>query len=88
MEVLAIPPRTPDVLLVTLNRRDPSLADAYRLDLRTGALELAAENPGTFLGYAADDANQVRAAYAVDSLGRYALMASQSPQRFRRFKQT
>ena len=75
VEVLAIPPRTPDVLLVTLNRRDPSLADAYRLDLRTGALELAAENPGTFLGYAADDANQVRAAYAVDSLGRYALYA-------------
>lgn len=78
VEVLAIPPRTPDTLLVTLNKRDPSLADAYRLDLATGALELAAENPGTFLGYAADGANQVRVAYAVDSLGRYGLFARDS----------
>ncbi len=78
VEVLAIPPRTPDTLLITLNKRDPSLADAYRLDLRTGALELAAENPGTFLGYAADGANQVRVAYAVDSLGRYGLYARDS----------
>ena len=70
-ELLAAPSRTPDIVIVTLNKRNPALADAYRLDLRTGALELAAENPGTILGYVADGENQVRVAYAVDTLGQY-----------------
>ncbi len=73
VELIAVPARTPDIVLLTLNRRDPRLADAYRLDLATGALEMAAENPGTFLGYAADGENRVRAAYALDSLGRYSV---------------
>lgn len=70
-ELIAVPWRTPEIVIVTLNKRDPALADAYRLDLRTGALELAAENPGTVLGYVADAANQVRVAYALDTLGQY-----------------
>lgn len=75
VEVLALPARTPDIAIITLNKRDPSLADAYRVNLATGALELAAENPGTFLGYVADQKNQVRVAYAVDSTGHYQLHA-------------
>ena len=74
-ELLAVPSRTPDTVLITLNRRNPQLADAYRLDLATGALEMAAENPGTFLGYVADASNRVRVAYAVDTLGMYHLLA-------------
>jgi dipeptidyl aminopeptidase/acylaminoacyl peptidase len=73
VDVVALSPHTPDVALITLNRRDPRLADAYRVHLGTGALELAAVNPGTFIGYLADRANQVRIAYAVDSLGQYGL---------------
>lgn len=73
VEVLALPRATPAIAIITLNKRDPTLADAYRLDLVTGALELAALNPGTFLGYVADKRNQVRAAYAVDSGGHYQL---------------
>ena len=34
---------------------------------------MAAQNPGTFLGYVADGANQVRVAYSVDTLGQYHL---------------
>ncbi len=78
VEVIAVPARTLNTILITLNRRDPRFADAYRLDLTTGALELAAENPGTFLGYAADARNRVRAAYAVDTLGHYQLYARDS----------
>jgi dipeptidyl aminopeptidase/acylaminoacyl peptidase len=78
VEVLALPARTPDVAIITLNKRDPSLADAYRVNLATGALELAAENPGTFLGYVADQKNEVRAGYAVDSTGHYQLYARES----------
>jgi dipeptidyl aminopeptidase/acylaminoacyl peptidase len=75
VEVLALPSTMPGTAIITLNRRDPTLADAYRVDLATGALESAAQNPGTFLGYVADRRGQVRAAYAVDSAGHYQLFA-------------
>ena len=79
-ELIAVPPHTPDTVIVTLNKRNPALADAYRLDLRTGALELAAENPGTFLGYVADPENRVRVAYALDTLGQYHFLTRSSEQ--------
>jgi dipeptidyl aminopeptidase/acylaminoacyl peptidase len=73
VEVVSLPYATPDVAIITMNNRDPALADAYRVNLTTGALELAATNPGTFLGYVADHDNKVRVAYAVDSAGEYQL---------------
>lgn len=73
VELVAAPYATPGTVVVTMNRRDPRLADAWRVDLATGALEMAAENPGTFLGYATDAQGRVRAAQALDSLGRYSL---------------
>ncbi len=75
VELVALPHKTPAVAVITLNRRDPRLADAFRVNLETGALELAAENPGAFLGYIADADGAVRVAYSVDSLGRYSLQA-------------
>jgi dipeptidyl aminopeptidase/acylaminoacyl peptidase len=78
VEVLALPSAMPETAIITLNKRDPSLADAYRVDLATGTLELAAQNPGTFLGYVADRRSRVRAAYAVDSAGHYQLFARES----------
>ena len=78
VEVLALPSAMPGTAIITLNKRDPTLANAYRVDLATGALELAAENPGTFLGYVADARGHVRAAYAVDSAGHYELFARES----------
>ena len=70
--------RHTDGAIITLNKRDPTLADAYRVDLATGRLELAAENPGNFLGYVADRQNRVRAAYSVNSTGHYQLFARAS----------
>jgi dipeptidyl aminopeptidase/acylaminoacyl peptidase len=78
VEVVSLPWKSPNTVIITLNKRDPSLADAYRVNLTTGAVELAAQNPGTFLGYVADGRNQVRVAYAVDSTGHYQLYARAS----------
>jgi dipeptidyl aminopeptidase/acylaminoacyl peptidase len=75
VDVLALPSAMPETAIITLNKRNPELADAYRVNLATGALELAAENPGTFLGYVADRESRVRVAYAVDSTGHYQLFA-------------
>jgi dipeptidyl aminopeptidase/acylaminoacyl peptidase len=54
----------PDTLLLALNKRDPSLHDVYRLDLRSSELELDTENPGDVLGWTADHALIVRVAQA------------------------
>lgn len=80
VELLSLPARTPDIAILTMNNRNPELADAYRVNLATGALDLAATNPGNFVGYTADLKNQVRAATAIDSAGHYSLWARDSEQ--------
>ena len=55
-------PKYPDKVLIHLNARDRRLRDVYRLDLETGALELAAENPGDADSFFADNDMVVRAA--------------------------
>src|SRR5271166_2169275 len=44
------------------NLRDLKLMDVYRIDLRTGAVELDTKNPGDVAGWLADDDMIVRAA--------------------------
>jgi dipeptidyl aminopeptidase/acylaminoacyl peptidase len=54
----------PDELVIKLNKDDPGLFDAYRLNQVTGELTLAAKNPGTITEWYADQNLQVRAAVA------------------------
>jgi dipeptidyl aminopeptidase/acylaminoacyl peptidase len=56
--------RRPHELILAINQEDPSLHDAYHLDLRTNALTLVAKNPGDVLGWLADSDMRVRAAVA------------------------
>jgi dipeptidyl aminopeptidase/acylaminoacyl peptidase len=59
---LIVNPKFPDKVLIHLNIRDRRLRDIHRLDLETGALELAAENPGDADSFVADNDMVVRAA--------------------------
>lgn len=52
----------PNELLVTLNLRDRTLFDVYRLNLRSGALEIDTENPGDVVGWSADPKFRIRLA--------------------------
>ncbi len=61
-EVVASSPKFPSRILVALNLRDRKLMDVYRIDLRTGAVELDTQNPGDVAGWLADDDLIVRAA--------------------------
>lgn len=61
-QIYAVPRRTPGKILVGLNRRNRSVFDAYWLDLATGKLDLAVENPGRHGGYLLDKAGQIRVA--------------------------
>ena len=55
-------PDFPDELLLTLNLRDRALFDVYRLNLKTGALDLDSKNPGDVSDWAADAKFRVRLA--------------------------
>ena len=62
--VFGISPRHPDSILIQLNRRNPQLMDAERLDLITGEMTVVAENPGGVVGWVPDHDLQIRAALA------------------------
>ncbi len=54
-----VSPKSPDVILVGLNARDPRYHDLYRVNIRTGELTLVLQNPG-FEGFVIDDDYRVR----------------------------
>ena len=68
---LRIDPRFPDVVLFTLNGRDPQLLDVHRVNLVSGATTLDTENPGDIMLWLADNALVVRAAVAQSKDGSY-----------------
>ncbi|HMD32265.1 MAG TPA: S9 family peptidase [Candidatus Acidoferrales bacterium] len=61
-DIVAYDWKTPDTLLVQMNKRNPQLFDIHRIDLKTGAVELDTENPGDVAGFQPDNALEVRAA--------------------------
>jgi dipeptidyl aminopeptidase/acylaminoacyl peptidase len=61
-QLVAADQKFPDTLLIGLNLDDPRLHDVYRLNLKTGALELDTKNPGDVAGFTADNNLVVRAA--------------------------
>jgi dipeptidyl aminopeptidase/acylaminoacyl peptidase len=69
--ILAVPRATPRHLLVSLNLRDRTVFDAYRLTIASGRLELVAENPGDIVSWIADREGRLRAARAQTPAGDY-----------------
>ncbi len=51
-----------------MNRRDPREMDAFRLNLNTGDIELAAQNPGDVSEWIVDDSGRLRLAEVTDGL--------------------
>jgi dipeptidyl aminopeptidase/acylaminoacyl peptidase len=62
-QIIDLDKHHPDEVLIGLNRDNPQLHDAYRLDLATGELTKVAQNPG-FVGWVADADFKLRAATA------------------------
>lgn len=61
-------PRRPDEVLIGLNLRDRRSFDAYRVNLRSGAVVLDTENPGDVLSWTTDGDFIVRAATTFNAL--------------------
>jgi dipeptidyl aminopeptidase/acylaminoacyl peptidase len=58
----------PTFMLVGLNKRKAEVFDVYRINVKTGALTLVAENPGNITSWHVDHAGQVRLATTSDGV--------------------
>ena len=56
-----------DHILIGANKRNKAIFDVYRLNIRTGDMQLIAENPGSFIGWKTDHDGKLR--IAVSSKG-------------------
>jgi dipeptidyl aminopeptidase/acylaminoacyl peptidase len=55
-------------LLVSSNKRDSTVFDVYRLNVRNGAMEMAAKNPGNITNWITDSKGQLRLATSSDGV--------------------
>ena len=55
-------------LLITLNKRNPEVFDAFRLNVATGEMKLVAENPGKVDRWITDHTGTIRAATETDGV--------------------
>ena len=62
VDIAAYDWKSPDTILIQMNKRDAKVFDVHRVDLKTGKIELDTENPGDVAGWQADNALQIRAA--------------------------
>lgn len=69
----------PDRLLVSMNRDNPQLHDAWYIDIRTGEIEIAAKNPGNVIAWQADHNFIIRAAVAATLEGGQELLVRDTP---------
>jgi dipeptidyl aminopeptidase/acylaminoacyl peptidase len=58
-------PEQKDFMIIGLNKRNPQAFDPYRLNLKTGEMEMIAENPGNIQGWMLDHDGQLRVAVAI-----------------------
>lgn len=58
----------PDEVIIGLNRRNPEVFDAYRLNLASGEMQMIAENPGNIVGWLTDHSGALRVAVTSDSV--------------------
>ncbi len=76
-------PDDDDHILVTHNKRDKRLFDVYRINIRTGAETLVAQNPGNITAWNTDHAGKVRAAGATDGVNKTLLYRETEAEPFK-----
>ena len=55
-------------LLITSNKRDSTVFDVYRLNVRNGQMSIAAKNPGNFTSWLTDSKGKLRMAISTDGV--------------------
>jgi len=59
-------PEQKDFVIIGLNKRNPQIFDPYRLNLKTGEMEMIAENPGNIQAWMFDHEGLLRLAISID----------------------
>ncbi len=57
-----------DEMIVGMNRENPQVFDAYRVNVRTGELTMEAKNPGNIMGWETDHNGRIRMANMTDGV--------------------
>lgn len=70
-------------LLVLSNQRDSTVSDVYRLNVRDGKMEIAAQNPGSITNWITDSKGKLRMAIASDGVAQTLLYREKETQTFR-----
>jgi dipeptidyl aminopeptidase/acylaminoacyl peptidase len=59
-------PEIADEVIIGMNKRNPQVFDPYRLNLKTGEMEMIAENPGNIQSWLFDHNGKLRVAVSID----------------------
>jgi dipeptidyl aminopeptidase/acylaminoacyl peptidase len=70
-------------LLVSSNKRDSTVFDVYRLNVRNGAMEMAARNPGNITDWITDPEGKLRLATSSDGVNQTLLYRENEAQTFK-----
>ena len=70
-------------LLVSSNKRDSTVFDVYRLNVRNGAMEMAAKNPGNIIDWRTDAEGKLRLAMSSDGVNTTILYRATENQPFK-----
>lgn len=70
-------------LLVLSNKRDSTVSDVYRLNVRDGKMEMAAQNPGNITNWVTDSRGKLRMAVSSDGVNETVLYRANEEQKFK-----
>ncbi|WGQ08161.1 prolyl oligopeptidase family serine peptidase [Pedobacter gandavensis] len=70
-------------LLISSNKRDSTVFDVYRLNVRNGAMEMVAKNPGNITDWRTDSEGKLRLAVSTDGANTTMLYRAQEGQPFK-----
>lgn len=69
-------------LLVSSNKRDSTVSDVYRLNVRNGEMQMAAQNPGNIIDWVTDARGMLRMAISSDGVNETLLYRENEGQKF------
>ena len=75
-------------MLISMNKRDPRVFDVYRINLNTGQMDMAVQNPGNVVGWLTDHEGKLRVARATDGVNSGLLYRETEKDAFRILSRT
>ncbi|NQZ00265.1 MAG: S9 family peptidase [Bdellovibrionales bacterium] len=70
-------------MIISMNKRDKKVFDAYRLNIKTGELKMIAQNPGNYSGWLTDHNGKLRVATVTDGVNTSIFYRDKEGQKFK-----